>query len=132
MKIAETLYQIRNQPIYHVVYGVDYIERLVDDNGQPRTTCFDDDIGDTLWGRPYGQLIFIGKNVYRPDVKIPHLGENKYVGYSTDGLENALSILDEVIAKAEHAANVIINDIINVSYYPQTSTLVFEIDTESD
>lgn len=132
LKTAEKLYQIRNQSIRNVVYNVGYTDRLTNNKGRPISINLEgENIGDILWGRNYGKLIFIGNHIYQQGVNLPHIGESGNVGYSTNNLDNALNILTDVIGRAEHAGSVNIDNIYDVSYDPNTSTVVFEVDTKS-
>lgn len=132
LKTAEKLYKIYDNPINNVVYEVGYTNRLVNNKGRPIVINHEgENIGDTLWGGNYGNLVFIGNNIYKKGVTLPHIGENGYVGYSTNNIDNALNILTNVIEHTEHAGFVNIDNIYDVSYDSKTSTLIFIVDTES-
>lgn len=132
LKTAEKLYKIYDKPIHNVVYEVGYTSRLVNNKGRPIIINMEgENIGDTLWGGDYGQLVFIGNNIYQKGIRLPHMGEDGYVGYSTNSLDDALNILTNVIERAEHAGSVNIDNIYDVSYDSKTSTIIFVVDTES-
>lgn len=132
LRTAEKLYKIYDKPIRNVVYEVGYTSRLVNNKGRPIVINHEgENIGNTLWGSNYGQLIFIANNIYKKEIQLPHMGEDGYVGYSTNNIDNALNILTNVIERAEHAGFVNIDNIYDVSYDSKTSTVAFIVDTES-